>query len=57
MMSQVDNNIPPFPEKMKLEDLQTEIRKGVKSGEAKPLDIEDVIRRGRTRASQKQNAK
>lgn len=41
---------------MKLEDLQTEIRKGVESGKATPLNIEDVIRRGKTRASHKRNA-
>ena len=43
-------------EKVKLEALRTEIRKGVESGEATPLDIEDVIRRGRARASQRQSA-
>lgn len=36
---------------MKLEALRTEIRKGVESGEATPLDIEDTIRRGRERAA------
>ena len=38
-------------EQVKLKALQTEIQKGVESGETTPLDIEDVIRRGKARAS------
>ena len=34
---------------MKLQDLRTEIRKGIDSGEPTPLDIEAVIRRGQAR--------
>jgi prevent-host-death family protein len=41
---------------MKLEALRAEIRKGVESGEATPLDVEDVIRRGRARATTRTNA-
>ncbi len=41
---------------MKLEALRAEIRKGVESGEATPLDVEDVIRRGRARATTRRNA-
>ena len=41
---------------MKLEELRTQIRQGVESGEATPLDIEDVIRRGTTRTAQRRSA-
>ncbi|MDY6785624.1 MAG: type II toxin-antitoxin system Phd/YefM family antitoxin [Cyanobacteriota bacterium] len=40
---------------LKREALRAEICKGVESGEATPLDIEEVIRRGKMRSSQKQN--
>lgn len=36
--------------KLKCEVLRTEIRQGIESGEATPLDIEDVIRRGKARS-------
>jgi prevent-host-death family protein len=41
---------------LKLEALRAEIRKGVESGEATPLDIEDTIRRGKARATARRNA-
>lgn len=41
---------------LKLEVLRTQIRQGVESGEATPLDIEDTIRRGKARASARRNA-
>jgi prevent-host-death family protein len=41
---------------LKLEALRTQIRQGVESGEATPLDIEDTIRRGKARASARRNA-
>lgn len=40
---------------LKLEALRAEIRKGVESGEATPLDIEDTIRRGKARAKTRRN--
>ena len=42
-------------ENVKLKALQTEIRQGVESGEATPLDIEDVIRRGQTRSLERRS--
>ena len=41
---------------MKLSSLRADIRAGVESGEATPLDIEDVIHRGYTRSSIRQSA-
>ena len=41
---------------IKLETLRSEIRKGVESGEAAPLDIEDTIRRGRARSAARRDA-
>jgi prevent-host-death family protein len=40
---------------VKLEALRAEIRNGVESGEATPLDIEDTIRRGRERTAARRN--
>ncbi|NER27569.1 MAG: type II toxin-antitoxin system Phd/YefM family antitoxin [Symploca sp. SIO1C4] len=40
---------------LKKEALRTEIRKGVDSGPATPLDIEKVIRRGQARSSQRRS--
>jgi prevent-host-death family protein len=40
---------------LKLEALRVEIRKGVESGEASPLDIEEVIRRGRARSIERRS--
>jgi antitoxin ParD1/3/4 len=39
---------------MKLQELRTEIRKGIDSGEPTPLDMEAVIRRGQTRRATQQ---
>jgi prevent-host-death family protein len=41
---------------IKLEALRSEVRKGVESGEATPLDIEDAIRRGRARSAARRDA-
>ncbi|NES00148.1 MAG: type II toxin-antitoxin system Phd/YefM family antitoxin [Symploca sp. SIO1B1] len=41
---------------MEIEALRAEIRKGVESGEATPLDIEDVIYRGKARSSLRQSS-
>lgn len=50
------NQIKELEEKLRLvqlEALRAEVRKGVESGEATPLDMEDVIRRGQKRAAQR----
>ncbi len=39
---------------MRLEALRKEIQKGLDSGSAGPLDMEDVIRRGRERLEERQ---
>lgn len=39
---------------MKLQELRTEIRKGIDSGEPTPLDMEAVIRHGQTRRATQQ---
>ncbi len=41
--------------KVKCEALRSEIRKGVESGEATPLDIEDVLRRGKARSFERRS--
>ncbi|MBE9117239.1 type II toxin-antitoxin system Phd/YefM family antitoxin [Lusitaniella coriacea LEGE 07157] len=53
---EIVNQIRELEEKLRLvqqEALKAEIRKGVESGEATPLDMEDIIRRGQKRATQR----
>lgn len=39
---------------LRLEELRREIQKGIDSGEATPLDMEEIKRRGRARLSEQQ---
>jgi antitoxin ParD1/3/4 len=41
---------------MRLEELRSEIQKGIDSGSATPLDIEDIKARGRKRLAAQQEA-
>lgn len=41
---------------MRLEELRNEIQKGIESGSATPLDIEDIKARGRKRLAAQQEA-
>jgi antitoxin ParD1/3/4 len=41
---------------MRLEELRSEIQKGIESGSATPLDIEDIKARGRKRLAAQQEA-
>jgi antitoxin ParD1/3/4 len=40
---------------MRLNELRSQIQVGIDSGEPQPLDIEDVIKRGKERYAQRQN--